>query len=121
MDTIFGDDTGADLNRRFNNNDRQGLYSTEYVLWVLGVLGVAWDGWGTEGTELHSLHTVQLYLLGGVAGMTSFSDRTTRWAGVVRAYQRAGRDGYGVVVIMLSGPIWPYLTAFPPISTSISQ
>lgn len=63
---FFGDDTGADLNRRFNNNDRQGLYSTEYVL---GVLGVAWDGWGAEGTELH---TVQLYLLGGVCGNDKF-------------------------------------------------
>lgn len=42
LDTIFWDDTVADLNRRFNNNDRQGLYGTEYVLVLVLWLGMAW-------------------------------------------------------------------------------
>lgn len=48
---FFGDDTDADLNRRFNNNDRQGLYGREYVLLGclgggLGCFGMAWGGYG---------------------------------------------------------------------------
>lgn len=74
------------------------------MLWgCLGLLGMVGGCGGYRATYGTAL------LLGGVAGMTSISDRTTRWAGVVWAYQRGGRDGYAVVVIMLSSAIWPYL------------
>lgn len=87
---FFGDDSDADLNRRFNNNDRQGLYGREYVLLgCLGVLGAGWGalGWlGGYGRVLGYIRitvlTVQLLPSWGylerLAGMTSFSDRTTR-------------------------------------------
>lgn len=89
---FFGDDSDADLNRRFNNNDRQGLYGREYVLLGclgggLGYFGMAWGGYGRVLGYIHiTVLTVELLpslgLLWGVlerlAGMTSFSDRTTR-------------------------------------------